>query len=228
MPYSLIIGAVLGGVQKEGAEDAADDADKALRRGSMAALEASNAAYENQKALLNPIADEARTKAGDFFTGLENDSYDPGKFENKFSENPAFRFNLDEQEMLRGQKAAAGGKYFSGQTAKEMIRMRQDAGSSEYQNSFKRNMGEWGDKAKKSADDLSTGFKSAQNSYGLDTDRMNLRGGHSARNTNIQLNSIEADDQINNYRNYADQQFTNSITEGGAAWAGNKYGMGNQ
>lgn len=105
-----------------------------IESGAREGMAMSKEQFETAKSWLQPYQD-AGTNQG--LAGLKSLLESPGSI----TDSPWYQFSLT--EGLRGlqNKALAGGKFFSGQTTRDVLKFSQGLASQEYDNEFKRRYG---------------------------------------------------------------------------------------
>lgn len=117
------IGSILGGPGEGEIEHGADEG-----------IKMSKEQFETAKSWLQPYQDTGTNQG---LAGLKSLLENPGSI----TDSPWYQFSLT--EGLRGlqNKALAGGKFFSGQTTRDVLKFSQGLASQEYGNEFNRRYG---------------------------------------------------------------------------------------
>lgn len=122
-PSGAAVGGTIGGLL--------DGSDEEVRSGSSEGAAAINEKFNTSKEWLTPYRDFGENQG---LSGLRSLMSSPSSI----TETPWYQFSMS--EGLRGlqNKALAGGKFFSGQTTRDVLKFSQGLASQEYGNEFTR------------------------------------------------------------------------------------------
>lgn len=225
MPYGIVMGAIslAGGASKNRAAGSAADAAMAGDiAGVLYATNEQKAAYRKAKKLYAPMQEQGQKDAADFYDKLESGYFDPGEFKHTYEKSPGYDFASQNALRNMENRRAAGGKYFSGETAMEASGIQQDLASRDFQSSFNRSLNNYQQNALNKASEFERGLAGTTRAYATDNALAGLRGGFGSGMSAITDAGFSAIGGVRDWESGMKNEIFNQTAEGIAGAAGNR------